>query len=165
MQITLRDTGDLKRLARDLRDVADGKELRKELTKGMRDILRPLVPVVRAAYRSQSSKGARHANNRADLRALLAKSVRVEVRTAGKLAGARIRADGRRMPDRMKSLPAYMEGEKPRWRHPVFGDRETWVSQPADPVFYRTLAPHTYKARVAADKVIDDIARKLEARR
>ena len=165
MQITLRDTGDLKRLARDLRDVADGKELRKELTRGMRDILRPLVPQVRAAYRGMPSTGGRHANNRASLRALLARSVRVEVRVSGRTAGARIRADGRRMPDRMKSLPGYVEGERPRWRHPVFGDRAVWVVQRPDPVFYRTSPPHTYKARVAADQVLEDIRRKLEARR
>ena len=65
----------------------------------------------------------------------------------------------------MKSLPAYVEGEKPRWRHPVFGDRDVWVDQRPDPVFYRTIQPHTYKARVAADQILEDIARKLEARR
>src|SRR5207342_1703756 len=115
MQVILRDSGDLKRLARDLRDVADGRELRKELTGRLRDILRPLLPVVRAAYRSGPSGGRRKSpkgrGKLPDLRVLLAKSVRVEVRTVGKLAGARIRADGRRMPDRMKSLPSYWEGD------------------------------------------------------
>ena len=143
MQVIIHDTGDLKRLARDLRDVADGKELRKELTGGTADILRPLVPDVRAAYRSMPSRGRARSASRADLRALLAKSVRVEVRTSGRTAGARIRADGRRMPDQMKALPAYVEGERARWRHPVFGDRAVWVTQAPSPRFYAARdAPH-----------------------
>jgi hypothetical protein len=165
MQVKIRETGDLKRLAKDLRQVANGKELRKELTSGIRDVLRPLVPQVRAAYRGLPSGGLRRSGGRADLRVLLAKSVRVEVRTSGRMAGARIRADGRRMPDQMKSLPALVEGEKPRWRHPVFGDRAVWVDQAPSPIFYATLAPHTDRAARAINEVLDDVKRKLEAGR
>lgn len=165
LKVVIRETGDLKRLAKDLRGVANGKELRKELTGGIRDVLRPLVPQVRAAYRGLPSGGMRKSGSRADLRVLLAKSVRVEVRTSGRMAGARIRADGRRMPDQMKSLPAYVEGEKPRWRHPVFGDRAVWATQAPSPIFYSTLEPHTDQATRAVNKVLDDVKRKLEAGR
>jgi hypothetical protein len=161
----IRPTNDLREVAKELRTVADGKQLRKELTGGIRGVLRPLVPVVRAAYRGLPSGDRRKAGQRADLRVLLAKSVRVEVRTGGKLAGARIRADGRRMPDGMKALPAYVEGERPRWRHPLFGNRERWYDQRPSPVFYRTLEPHADNAGRAIDQVLNEVKRKLEAQR
>lgn len=168
LQVGIVDSGDLKRLAKDLRQHADGKALRKELTGGMRDALRPLIPQVRAAYLAAPSGGSPKSRSRAtqpDLRVLLAKSVRLEVRTAGKLAGARIRADGRRMPNRMKSLPAYWEPERSRrrWRHPVFGNREVWVQQPAPgPTFYRVLAPHADDTARVIERVVNDVRRKLE---
>lgn len=160
VQIAFRDSGDLKRLARDLRDVADGRELRKELTDGLRGVLRPLVPQVRTAYRNAASRG-RSGRRGPPLRTLLAAATRMEVRTAGKQAGARLRVDGRKMPSGLKSLPQMWEGEK-RWRHPLFGDRDTWIQQPARPVFYRVVSPHADDALRAIDNVLNDVRRKLE---
>jgi hypothetical protein len=157
VQVYFRDAGDLKRLYRDLGGHAD---LRKELRTGLRDILRPLVPVLRAAYLA----GPSH-TDRGRLRRLLARSVRVEVRTSGRLAGARIRADGRRMPDHMKSIPAYWEGEKSRWRHPVFGNRDVWVDQQPHPTFYRTVEPRAEQAGRAVDDLLDRVRHELESRR
>lgn len=165
MQVTLRDSGDLKRLARALGQVTGGKQLRRELSGGMRDVLRPYVPRVRAAYRGMPSRGGNRRDRRRSLRSLLASSVRVEVRLTGRQAGARIRADGRRMPDHMKALPAYVEGERARWRHPVFGDRDTWIAQPSHPTFYRTLRPTERQARREIDRVVARIVKKLERTR
>lgn len=152
-RLEIRPTADLKQIAKELRQVADGKQLRKELTGGIRDALRPVV------------RQAKAARGGGPLRARLARVIRLEVRTSGKLAGARIRMDGRKMPDGMKSLPGYVEGEKTRWRHPVFGDRETWVAQAAFPVFYRTVEPHRDEVSRAIDGVLEDVKAKLEARR
>jgi len=187
-RVTIRDAGDLKAIIKQLREQADGKELRKELTGGMRDALRPLVPTVRAAYLAGPSKGRPKTRSRAKLpglRVLLAKSVRVEVRTTGKLAGARIRADGRRMPDQMKALPRYWEGPTVfgwagRWRHPVFpnaGSRHRftdrtrtgvteadWVQQPSHPTFYRVLEPYQPQADRKLQQVLEGVRRKLERR-
>jgi len=164
--VTLRDSGDLKRLARDLRDVADGKQLRKELTGGFRDVLRPVAAEVKAAYRSGPSQG-RRGRPGPSLRSLLAKATRVEVRTTGRMAGARVRVDGRKMPARMGSLPAMWEGppQGKRWRHPVFGARTTWVAQDSHPTFYRIAAGHQDDALRAIDQVLDGVRRKLEAGR
>jgi hypothetical protein len=162
VDIRVRDAGDLKAVAKQLRTVANGKELRKELTGGIRKVLNPLVPKVRAAYRAGPSTLGKANRRGGSLRSLLARSVRVEVRTSGKLAGARIRADGRRMPDQMKAIPAYWEGERPRWRAPLFGDRDRWYPHQAHPTFYRTLEPHADDAGRAVDRVLEDVRRKLE---
>lgn len=165
MQVTIRDSGDLKRLNKQLRQQADGKQLRKDLTGGIRKVLNPLVPIVRAAYLAapgyKGHKG-RGRRQQPDLRALIAKTVRVEIRTTGKLAGARIRADGRRMPSGMRSLPAYFEGTKPRWRHPLFGNPDRWYGQPSQPLFYRTVQPHQAEAGRAIDDLLEATRRKLE---
>jgi hypothetical protein len=121
----LQDTGDFKRLSKELGKTAEGKQLRKELTKSLRTILKPFVADVKASY-----SGGRH------LRPLLKKATHSIVRTSGREVGARVLVDGRRMPSNMKRLPQYYEGQARRpWRHPVFANRNeprpswTWVDQ------------------------------------
>lgn len=182
---TILDSADLKRLARDLRDVADGRELRKELTQGLRGVLNPIRDQVKAAYRSAPSKGhassSRARQRQPNLRTLLAGATRVEVRTSGRLAGARLRVDGRKMPSGMRSLPSMWEGppQGKRWRHPVFPDagprhrftdrtrtfatEAPWVQQESHPTFYRITAGHEVTARRAVEQVLDGVRRKLEA--
>jgi hypothetical protein len=162
VKVSMVDAGDLKRLAKDLRKHADGKELRKELTGGFRGVLNPVRDQVKAAYLAQPASAGSHPTGRADLRVLLAKATRTEVRTSGRQAGARVRVDGRKMPNRMKSLPAYREGYKRPWRHPVYGRRESWVAQPARPLFDRITQGHADEGLAAVNRVLDDVRRKLE---
>lgn len=162
VRVGIVDAGDLKRLNRQFRDVEDGKELRKELTGGLRGVLNPIRDQVKAAYRSNPSTGGKAGRGGGSLRGLLAKATRVEVRTTGKLAGARLRVDGRKMPDQMKSLPAYWEGYKPRWRWPVYGNREAWAQGRARPTFDRIVEPSEDDAFRAAERVVDGVRRKLE---
>lgn len=169
-QFEIRDSGDLKKLNKQLRQLADGKAIKKDLTQGLRDVLRPIVPEIRAAYRAAPSTGHASASKarqgQPDLRGLLAKATRVEVRLTGRAAGARIRVDGRRMPDRMKSLPRYWEGEdkgsRGRWRHPVFGNRTAWVQQRGRPLFYPIVRRHEAQARRAVEQVVTQVRQKLE---
>jgi hypothetical protein len=166
--VSIRPTNDLREVAKELREVADGKQLRRELTGGIRDALRPVVRLAQAAWRAAPEGDATKSRERAaqgDLRVLLAKATRLEVRTSGRMAGARIRVDGRKMPGGMRALPGYAEGERPRWRHPVFGDTDTWVSQAAFPTFYRTVEPHRDNVGRAIDDVLEDVKRKIEAQR
>lgn len=165
MQVTIIDAGDLKRLNRDLRDVADGKELRKELTREFRQVLNPIRAQVQAAYRAQPAGMVPASRQRAaqpDLRTLLAKATRTEVRTSGRQAGARLRVDGRRMPSGMRSLPAYWEGYKRPWRAPLFGNRGRWYVHRARPLFDRITEPHADDARRAVEQAMNRIRGKLE---
>jgi hypothetical protein len=170
--LIIKDTGDLKRLAKDLKQASNAKELRKQFTKEVRGTLRPLVPAVRAAYLAAPSGGhataSRARQAQPDLRVLLAKATRVEVRLTGKQAGIRIRVDGRKMPSGLRSLPRYWEGERGtagrgRWRHPVYGRRrDPWVQQPSRRTFYPTVEPHLPQVAAAVNRAADTVRRKLE---
>lgn len=168
MQVTIRDAGDLRAVNRALGKAANGKQLKAELRSELREVGRPLVPKVKAAWRSAPSRSApsrsRRVGGRADLRAMLARATRLEVRSTGKQAGVRVRTDGRKMPDGMRSLPGYAEGVRRRpWRHPVHGDTGTWVTQDPFPRFYRAVQPDEAAARRACERavgrVLDKIAR------
>jgi hypothetical protein len=167
VRVELVDTCDLKAVAKALGKHADGKELAKELRTGMREVLRPFVPKVRAAYRAAPSRGVSRRRQGPGLRSLLARSTGLQVRTTGKLAGVRLRVDGRKMPAGMGSLPAMWEG-RPQgrpWRHPVFGDRETWVSQESRPTFYPTVQPSEAEAIRQINQVVGRIFDKIERAR
>jgi hypothetical protein len=168
MQVTIRDAGDLKAINKALKQASDGKEIRKQLGKQLRGQIRPMVASVKAAWLSAPSQGhktsTRARRGQPDLRKLLAKATAGQVRFTGKEAGVRVRTDGRKMPDHMKALPGYAEGIRRRpWRHPVFGDREMWVTQPKFPRFYEAVQPNEAAARrqviEAVDAVFDQIAR------
>ena len=122
-----------------------------------------MVASVKAAWLTAPSQGHRHPG-RPNLRTLLARATAGQVRFTGKEAGVRVRTDGRKMPDRMGSLPGYAEGiRRQPWRHPVYGDTDTWVVQQPFPRFYDAVQPNEAAARrqviEAVDKVFDQIAR------
>jgi hypothetical protein len=159
MQLTLVDSGDLKHISKALRNHADGKRLRKELVAEMKEAANPLVPQIKAAWLAVPSS-----SQKPKLRQALAKATRVQVRLTGKEAGVRVRTDGRKMPSGSRALPGYAEGIRRRpWRHPVFGNREVWVTQQPFPRFYDAakLDEVTMRRRcnAAVDKVFDQIER------
>jgi len=69
--------------------------------------------------------------------------------------------DGRKMPNRSRSVQAYMEGTKPRWRHPVFGNANVWVQQDPHPYFYKVMAMAGPRARLAVNRVMDQITNEI----
>src|SRR6266496_376659 len=135
VEVKIRDTGDLKRLTRQLGRTAEGKEVRAELGRACRNILRPILAEVKALY-----SGGSH------LRPALKRATKMEVRLTGKYQVAHIIVDGRRMPSGMRKIPQYWEGEASRWRHPLFGDREHWYDQSPRPSFYRIASGHDLAA-------------------
>lgn len=152
----IRTSGDLKRLSRQLRQLND-TELKKRMSRELRAAAKPLVPRVRAAARQIPSQRGYRADG---LRGALSRAVKVEVKPTGRQVGVRIRVDGRKMPDHMKSLPQYIEGNKPRWRHPVYG-KDVWVQQNPKPFFYKALTVAGPIAQAAAQRVLDGIERDL----
>jgi hypothetical protein len=156
VDVRLVDAGDLKAVAKALRKHEDGKQIRLQLSRELRDVVRPLVPRVKAAWLSAPSRGHGGSTRRGpDLRSLLARATRSEVRLTGKLAGVRVRTDGRKMPDGMRALPGYAEGIRRRpWRHPVFGNPELWVQQDPFPRFYQAVQPNEAQAREAVEQAV-----------
>jgi hypothetical protein len=163
VQMVLVDSGDLKAISKALRGHADGKRLRKELVAELRATARPMQAQVKAAWLAAPSQNQPNVGGQ-DLRKLLARSTRVQVRLTGKEAGVLVRTDGRKMPSGMRALPGYAEGIRRRpWRHPVHGHRDTWVTQRPFPRFYAAVQPDEGQAKraitEAVDKVFDAIER------
>ncbi|GAA1065200.1 hypothetical protein [Streptomyces asiaticus] len=156
MTIELRRSDDLRRVARELRRM-DNPEIKKRFRKELRAAARPLVPKVRESIRSIPSGRGYSPDG---LRGALSKAVRLEVKTTGRQAGVAIRVDGRKMPSHMKSLPSMVEGKK-RWRHPVFGNRDVWVTQTKEPYFYSALRVAGPASRRAVSRVLDGITRDI----
>ncbi|MFJ9374437.1 hypothetical protein [Streptomyces sp. NPDC101455] len=154
--LTMRTGRDLKRIAKELRGM-DNREIRKRFGKELRAVAKPMVPAVRTAIRNIPSKRGYSADG---LRGRMAAATKLEVRTVGKDAGVRIRVDGRKMPDKQKALQSYMEGVKPRWRHPVFGS-DAWVQQKAHPYFFRTVDPLAARTQVRVIKAIDQVGKDI----
>jgi len=155
--LELRTGKDLKRIGAELRRM-NNKALKQEFTKELRAAARPMVPAVRQAIRQIPSKRGYSASG---LRGHMSKAVKLEVRTAGRDAGVRIRVDGRKMPNRARAVQAYMEGLKKPWRHPVYGNRENWVKQDPKPYFFKTVRPLGLASRVQVNKAIDRVAKKI----
>lgn len=148
---------DLTRISRELRKM-DDRELLKRFRRELRGAARPLVPAVRASIRNIPSSRPYTANG---LRGQMARATTLEVKTTGRQAAVAIRVDGRKMPPKAKALQSYMEGVKPRWRHPVFGHPNTWVQQPPHPYFFDVMRVGGTRARLAVNRVIDQVSKDI----
>lgn len=150
---------DLRDLVRDIGKHGDKKAVRKELTKGLREAVKPMVPKARARVLAQPG-GAASTGLRKDM----ARSVQVKVDLGMRSdrIGVRIRLDGKKLRGRPSSLVTAYEGSKP-WRHPVFGSG-TWVAQESRGFLTETV--NRDRAKVTRD-VLDtmtNIGKKLDGK-
>lgn len=158
---------DLAALSRALRRQADGRERQKQLRKKLTSKARPVVPAIRANIRALPSRGESRRRGRKSLRAELARSVTLQVRTSGRKAGVSVFMNPRKMPDKKKGLPAYFEQTPGHTalRHPVFGRRDDpWVQQgvPVPGYFTRTIGPVEREATQACQEVVEQMAAEIE---
>lgn len=158
MSLRIRHTGrDLQEISRELRAMND-KEVTKRFRREMRAVAAPFVPAVRASIAGIPVKGAAGSTG---LRRRLQKAARISVKTVGKNAMVAVLVDPARMPDGQKALPAYMEGTKPRWRHPVFGNEDVVRPQDAHPYFFRVVRPMGAAGKVAINRVVNSITKDI----
>ncbi|MEU9220137.1 hypothetical protein AB0D47_26770 [Streptomyces sp. NPDC048376] len=118
-------SSNLRAVGRALRAEEDGKELRKELTRNMREALKPGAARAKSSIMSMASTTP-HAGPA--LKTSIARKIRPEVRITGKFPGAKIKAF------KTKNLRNFPNAPKRTnrasgWRHPVYGNREVWVQQ------------------------------------
>lgn len=154
-QFEVRTGPELARVVAELKRAGAGaivKQLRTEL----RAAAAPIVPAVRASIAAIPSN-----NPNPHLRKEMQRATKLSFVTTGKDAGMVIRVDGRKMPDGEGSLPAYMEGTKKPWRHPVFGNRDNWVVQDAHPYFYKIVKSFGVAARTAMDATMKTISEEV----
>lgn len=155
----------LRQLGKDLRKEADGKALRRQFIKDVKAEVKPIQSKVKSAYQSNPSKRAAESKSqRRSLRAALAKATTIQVSLSGRRAGVRLRVAGKKMPDGEGRLPKIYEhgnSSRGRWRHPVFGDDEVWVTQKATPTFYETVKPGIKPVERRVEKIANDLAKRL----
>ncbi len=115
----------LRAISNALKAEEDGKELRKELTKNMREALKPGAAQAKSSIMSMASTTP---HDGPALKTAIARKIRPEVRITGKFPGAKIKAF------KTKNLRGFPNAPKRTnraggWRHPVFGNRAVWVQQ------------------------------------
>ncbi|WP_381797299.1 hypothetical protein [Streptomyces niveus] len=112
-------------LVRAIRREADGKALRKELAKNMRDALKPGAVMAKSGIMAMPSAGTGVGPG---LRSSIAKKIRPEVKLGGRWSGARVKAFKtpalRRFPNAAKRTNRRSGG----WRTLTYG-REPWRTQ------------------------------------
>lgn len=133
---------------------AGHKQLRKDLNKGLREAAKPLVKKTRSAARSQLPSGGGLAQQVAK------EPQRVQVRTGSRTAGVRLVVQRKR--------GAAWATNKGRLRHPVFGNRDVWVTQAVPPGWFDDTIKKDQRAIVRdAQGVLDTIVGQIvdDARR
>ncbi|MEV6124871.1 hypothetical protein AB0M23_30925 [Streptomyces sp. NPDC052077] len=115
----------LRAVSNALKAEEDGKELRKELTRNMREALKPGAAQAKSAIMSMASTTP---HDGPALKTAIARKIRPEARITGRFPGAKIKAA------KTKTLRGFPNAPKRTnrasgWRHPVYGNREVWVHQ------------------------------------
>lgn len=89
------------------------------------------------------------------LRDAMVKQTKVRIRASGATALVRLEVAG------PGTLPAYMEGIKSRWLHPVWdSSRHRWTKTPQapHPYFRRAVIPHLVDVRAGVEAAVAETA-------
>jgi hypothetical protein len=113
-------------LDRALRAEEDGKALRKELAKNMREALKPAAELAKSGIMSMSSAGL--STSSPGLRSSIAKKIRPEVKLGGRWSGARVKAKKTPGLRGFANAPRRTQRRAGGWRTLTFG-HEPWRTQ------------------------------------
>lgn len=140
---------------------ADGKALRKELAKKLKEIIAPAVAEARAAATNMPSAGLAHDGE--PLRSAIARRIVGEVRLSGRATGIRIKAKRKGMPRGFEHAPKRTNA-RGGWRHKVFG-HDVWVTQIGVPNWFDDAMRDTRpEARAKCLAALEDMARRIKMR-
>jgi hypothetical protein len=147
-------------LVRAIRAEEDGKELRKDLAKNMREALKPGAQQAKDSIMGMVSlHGATPA-----LRTSIARKIRPEVKLGGRWSGARVKAF------KTKNVRGFPNAPKRTnrasgWRHPVWGNRESWVHQRGKLEWFdRAFRGREGIYKQAVEQAMEDMARRIASR-
>lgn len=153
------DERNLRRLLAALRAEEDGKTLKREMVTELRAVAGPALEAARGAILSMGSKG----ESVPSLRTVVARQTKIAVRASGKHPGVMVRAVKTGMPRGFRNAPKRLNSKK-GWRHPVPGGG-TWVVQRGKPGWFDdTLNAAAPEARAAVSQVLDNVARRIDAK-
>lgn len=142
-----------------LRAEEDGKQLRKELAKGMREALKPAVMQAKTGIMSmQASTTASPA-----LRPAIAKRIKAEVKLGGRWTGARIKAR------KIQGIRGFANAPKRTqrsggWRTQSFGNG-IWRTQHGKVDWFdRAMEPDAARYKNAVAEAMESMARRIAGR-
>ncbi|MFE2559897.1 hypothetical protein ACFXGT_28505 [Streptomyces sp. NPDC059352] len=148
-------------LTRAIRAEADGKELRKELAKNMREELKPAAAEAKSGIMAMSSAGPGTAPG---LRSAVARKIRPEVKLGGNWSGARVKAFKTKNVRGFPNAPKRTNRAR-GWRHLVYGRADSWVTQHGKTDWFdhamQGVGPN---AKEAVEKAMENMARRLASR-
>lgn len=149
-------------LTRAIRAEEDGKQLRKELAKNMREALKPGAAEAKSSIMAMPSAGIMP--TAPALRTSIARKIRPEVKLGGRWSGARVKAfktkNVRNFPNAPKRL-----NRASGWRHPVYGNREVWMQQRGKVDWFdRAFQGRESVYKAAVEQAMEDMARRIAAR-
>lgn len=154
------DERSLARLVTAMRAQSDGKELVRDLVRELRAVAEPAMRAAQASIMSMGSGSTLLPS----LRTTVAQHTKIRVRSGGKRPGVSIKADKNGMPRGFHNAPKRLNAAK-GWRHMVFGNEGEWVTQRGKPGWFDdTISTFKPAARRAAQQVMQDMARRIDAR-
>jgi hypothetical protein len=165
------------------------KVVRKHMNKEIRELTKPIIADMKSeimgwesaavggggragrarthAERSKNFKsGQKTAQNRLGkggfgLRSTIASSIQTKITLSGSRSGVRIRVDPAKLGGAARKLPANID--KGSWRHPVYGNRSTWVQQTGSKGWFSdTGIKHYPKIRHGIAKAMQSAIRELD---
>ncbi|MEU0809514.1 hypothetical protein [Streptomyces sp. NPDC005970] len=147
-------------LVRAIREEEDGKELRKELAKNMREALKPAAVQAKSGIMSMSSAGL---STGPALRSQIAKKIRPEVKLGGRWTGARVKA--RKIP----AIRGFANAPKRTqaaagWRTQSWGNGTWRVQHGKVGWFDRALEGDVSRYRAAVLAAMEAMARRIADR-
>jgi hypothetical protein len=153
-------TDGIRLLAAALRDEEDGKALRKELAKNMRDALKPGAERAKSGVMAMNSAGG---GTGPGLRSAIAKKIRPEVKLGGRWSGARIKA--RKTPGIRGFANAPKRTQRPSgWRTQTFGNGVWRTQHGKNKWFDNSLQGLNGPAREAVHEAMEAMARRIAER-
>jgi len=149
---------DLADVATALRYEEDGLRLRRQLAKELRQAVEPAVASAKAQIMSMGSAGLAHEGE--PLRSAIARQVKAQTTLTAKSAGVRVRVSTRGMPRGFRQAPR--RTNRDNWRHPVFGNRDVWVTQRGKPGWFDDpLNARRAEYRTRVERAVSDMAARI----
>ncbi|WP_410676650.1 hypothetical protein [Amycolatopsis sp. cmx-4-68] len=148
-------------MARALRSVEDGKEIKRDIVKQLRRAAGPVRQLVRAAIRSAPSSGRGHPGR--GIRSAISQKVQVVAKLNGKAVGARIVAKETTSTRGFTNAPRRFNSSA-GWHHQTFGDAPEQFQLGKPGWFDDTIAARKKVFRSAMEDVVDEAARRVARR-
>lgn len=127
----------------------------QQLVKDLGKIPPDLRKALRPALKKAASPMLADAKRRAAYSTRIPKAIRIAVTYSKKTAGVRLIVNAKRAPH-ARTLENL--GQRGTFRHPVFGDRETWVNQDARPFLFPAVFAHAPAISKAIDATVERVA-------